>query len=76
MTTDGGAGERLSRVVLARPRGSAGFAGLVGMRWEVDLSKAGVAIDGGVGAGRYGVGPEMTVDPGGDAFFGGGGGER
>jgi len=47
-----GAGDRLSLVVLARPR-SADFATFVGARWEVDRSREGVAAEGGVGAGLY-----------------------
>ena len=52
-----GAGERLSRVVLARASCSAGLGGLVcGRRWEVDRSRAGVAGAGGGGAMRWDTG--------------------
>ena len=46
------AGDRLSRVVLARPSTSVGLEGRLEIRCEVDRSKVGVAMEGGVGAGR------------------------
>ena len=66
-----------SRVVLARPR-SADLVILVGVRCEVERSSAGVAAEGGVGAGRYEVGATEAVKVDGwDAcFLGGGGGDR
>lgn len=52
----GGRSRSRSRVVFARPR-SAGLVTLAGVRWDVDLSRAGVAGVGGVGEGRYAEGP-------------------
>jgi hypothetical protein len=51
---------------------------LVGTRCDVERSSDGVAAEGGVGAGRYEVGPTEVVktdvwDP---CFLGGGGGDR
>jgi len=75
---------RLSRVVLARPSGSVGLVDLDGVRWEVERSRAGVTVVGGVGAGRYELGLATKVTD--DAweycefsdccFLGGGGGDR
>ena len=48
-----------SRVVFARPK-SAGLGILAGVRWDVDLSREGVAGVGGVGEGRYAEGPLGT----------------
>ena len=46
------AGDRLSRVVLARLRASEDFEDLWGVRWEVERSREGVSGAGGTGAGR------------------------
>lgn len=51
-TLDPGAGDRLSRVVLARPRASEDFDDFWGVRWEVERSREGVSGAGGAGAGR------------------------
>lgn len=51
-TLDPRAGDRLSRVVLARLRASEDFGDLWGVRWEVERSREGVSGVGGVGAGR------------------------
>ena len=58
-----------SRVVLERPR-SADLDNLVGTRCDVERSSAGVAAEGGVGAGRYEVGATEAC------FLGSGGGGR
>lgn len=44
-------GDLRSRVVFDRPI-SAALVGLEGVRWDVERSRAGVAVVGGVGAGR------------------------
>lgn len=74
----GGAGDRRSRVVFARPRSGEDLASLVGARWEVERSRAAVAGVGGVGAGRYADGADGVVyaDDGAAGFLGGGGGDR
>lgn len=62
-----GAGGLRSLAVFDRPRDCDwGLDG--GNRWDVDRSRAGEAVLGGAGAGRYAVGAA--------AFFGGGGGAR
>jgi hypothetical protein len=74
----GGRSRSRSRVVLARPR-SAGLVTLAGVRWDVDLSRAGVAGVGGVGEGRYAEGPLVVTVLAMLCFLvlgGGGGGER
>lgn len=64
-----GAEGRRSLVVFDRPNGcDRGFEG--GSRCDVERSRAGVAAEGGAGAGRYAEGA-ITGD-----FFGGGGGAR
>lgn len=74
-------GVRLIRVVLARPK-SWGLVARVGVRCDVDRSKAGIAVVGGAGAGLKALGEDVDgADADGDTgegigFFGGGGARR
>jgi len=74
-------GDRLTRVVFARPK-SKGLLVRLGVRCDVERSSAGIAVVGGAGAGRYAPGGDTGgADGEGDTgdgvdFFGGGGAAR